>query len=48
MLFLKTFENTRDASVWLGFTAGLILAGALWLAMGGRYLLQNSRKTVPA
>ncbi len=46
-LFFETFKNTQKGSILLGFAAGLIFAIALWLMMGGRTLLHNSRKMSP-
>jgi simple sugar transport system permease protein len=47
MLFFKTtaLENT---SALAGFIAGLIVGGALWLVLGGQYLINHQRRQVPA
>jgi ABC-type uncharacterized transport system permease subunit len=47
MLFFMTTTLEKNAAV-AGFGAGLAASVAIWLVLGGRYLLQNHHQPVPA
>jgi ABC-type uncharacterized transport system permease subunit len=46
MLFFMTTPLENDAAI-AGFVVGIVASAAIWLALGGQYLLQNRRQQVP-